>query len=129
MNGRILMIDDDEDLHRAIGRAAEKAGYEVVHATDGGAGLALAAAERVDLILLDIGMPAMDGRDVLTRLKQNPVTSAIPVLVQSGRTAQLDRHLVLGLGADDFVDKPMEPRLLLAKIGRLIARARGGPLP
>jgi DNA-binding response OmpR family regulator len=127
MNGRILIVDDDEDLQGVIGRAAEKAGYEVLHALDGHEGLALAAAGNVDLILLDINMPAMDGRDVLSRLKRDPATSTIPVLVQSGRSAQLDRHVVLELGADDFVDKPMEPRLLMAKIGRLIARARANP--
>ena len=127
MNARILIIDDDHDLQRTIGRAAETAGYEVLHALDGADGLALAAAEQVDLILLDVNMPSMDGRDVLTRLKKNPETSAIPVLVHSGRSSQVDRHVVLELGAEDFVDKPTNPRLLMTKIERLIARSRANP--
>jgi DNA-binding response OmpR family regulator len=128
MNVRILVVDDDEALQRAIKRAAEAAGYEVAQTSDGRDALTLAAKEKFDLILLDINMPAMDGRDVLSRLKGNTETSSIPVLVFSSRSGQLDRHVALELGAEDFVEKPMDGRLLMGKIGRLIeaARARTG---
>jgi DNA-binding response OmpR family regulator len=119
---RILIIDDDERLQRAMKRAAETAGYEVEHAFNGSDGLTLAAKEKFDLILLDINMPTMDGRDVLSRLKQNAETSNIPVLVCSARSGQLDRHLGLELGADDYIDKPMDANLLMGKIARIIAR-------
>src|SRR6266545_3949675 len=102
MSARILVVDDDEGLQRAVKRAAETAGYEVAQ--------------------------VYDGRDVLSRLKRNTETAIIPVLVLSSRSGQLDRHVALELGADDFVDKPMDGRLLMRKIGRMIevSRARAG---
>src|SRR6266511_1016546 len=92
MSARILVVDDDEGLQRAVKRAAETAGYEVAQVYDGHDALSLAAKEKFDLILLDINMPAMDGRDVLSRLKRNTETAIIPVLVLSSRSGQLDRH-------------------------------------
>ena len=124
MKGKILVVDDDEGLQRAIRRAAETAGFEVTQVFDGLEALTLLADHRFDLVLLDINMPAMDGRDVLTHLKRDPRTADIPVLVHSSRSSQLDRHLVLELGAEDFIEKPAELRLLVGKIGHLIERAQ-----
>ncbi|HEV3191007.1 MAG TPA: response regulator [Polyangiaceae bacterium] len=122
VTGRILVIDDDVKVQSVVKRAAEAAGFEVAQAFDGLPGLALAALEKFALILLDINMPAMDGRDVLKRLKENPTTADIPVLVYSGRDSQSDRLVALELGAEDFIDKPFEPSALIRKIGYLIDR-------
>jgi DNA-binding response OmpR family regulator len=123
--GRILVIEDEGEVQRVVKRAAEAAGFEVVQAFDGAPGLALAAAEPFDLILLDINMPNMDGRDVLTRLKRDPATAVVPVLVYSGRdNNEYERHDVLGLGAEDYVDKPLDARSLVLKIEYLIQKAR-----
>ena len=124
MSTRILVVDDDEGLQRGMKRSFEAAGYEVVQAFDGPYGLQLAMTEEFALIVLDINMPTMDGRDVLSRLKRDSKTSDVPVLVHSSRSAQLDRHVALELGAVDYVDKPMDARLLAGKIGRLIDAAR-----
>jgi DNA-binding response OmpR family regulator len=122
MSARILVVDDDVKLQSVIKRTAEAAGLEVVQAFDGPPGLALAAAQRFDLILLDINMPAMDGRDVLKRLKRNSSTADVPVLVYSGRDSQHDRLVALELGAADYIDKPFESGALARKIGRLIEK-------
>ena len=122
LSGRVLVVDDDVEVQRVVKRAAEGAGLDVVQAFDGAAGLLVATTERFDLILLDINMPRMDGRDVLKRLKENPATAAVPVLVYSGRDGQSDRLVGLELGAEDYVDKPIDAGSLVRKIGRLIER-------
>jgi CheY-like chemotaxis protein len=131
---RILVVDDDVELQHVLGRAAEGAGYEISHAFDGASGLALALREKFDLIVLDIDMPksevpgegpALDGRDVLSRLKQHPDTLVVPVLLCSGRNGADDRRVSYELGADDFVDKPIAARHLMMKIGHMIEKARG----
>ena len=121
---RILVVDDDEEVLRWFKRAAEAAGYEVVQAVSGAVGLDLAGRDRFDLILLDISLPAMDGRDVLRRLKMNPRTGDVPVLVHSGSTNLYDRRIVLELGAEDFAEKPVDPSSLIQQIGSLIRKAR-----
>jgi DNA-binding response OmpR family regulator len=123
--GRILVVDDDDEVQRWIKRAVEGAGYEVTQAANGALALDLADKEKFDLILLDIGMPSMDGRDVLTRLKAHPNTAAVPVLVLSGSTDTYDRRVVLELGAEDLLEKPINPSSLILAIGSRIRRARG----
>ena len=123
-SGRILVVDDDVEVQRSIERAARAAGYEVMQALDGAAGLALATEQRFDLIVLDIAMPASDGRDVLNSLKQNPVTADVPVLLCSGRNQLDDRRVGYELGAEDFVEKPFAAVLLMRRIGRMIEKAR-----
>jgi two-component system phosphate regulon response regulator PhoB len=122
LSGRVLVVDDDVEVQRVVKRAAEGAGLDVVQAFDGAAGLLVATTERFDLILLDINMPTMDGRDVLKRLKDTPATADVPVLVYSGRGGQSDRLVGLELGAEDYVDKPIDAGSLVRKIGRLIER-------
>lgn len=125
MKGKILVVDDDEGLQRTIKRAAETAGFEVKPVYDGLDALTLLKEETFDLILLDINMPEMDGRDVLNHLKRDERLAQIPVLVHSSRSSQLDRHVVLDLGAEDFIEKPTNLQLLVTKIEHLIARAQG----
>jgi len=120
MRTRILVVDDDQELQAVIKRTFELAGFEVVQAFDGAEALRLAASEVFSLILLDINMPGMDGRDVLSRLKSGGPSSAVPVLVHSSRNGELDRHAVLQLGADDFIDKPIGARFLAGRIGRML---------
>ena len=98
----------------------------MVQAFDGAAGLTLALTEKFDLVLLDISMPKLDGRDVLVQLKQNPSTADVPVLLYSGSGSyqQNDRRVGYELGAEDYVDKSFSPELLMTKIGRLIEKVR-----
>lgn len=118
---RILFADDDPAVQRALQRLAEKGGFEVVPVLAGADVCQVALAEKPDLIVLDIHFPDADGRDVLSRLKSDPVTADIPVLVWSGRDPQSDRRIALDLGAEDYVEK-RDPSTLLPKIQRVLLR-------
>lgn len=118
---RILFADDDPAVQRALGRLAEKSGFEVVPVLAGADVCHAALVEKPDLIVLDIHFPDADGRDVLSRLKADPVTANIPVLVWSGRDPQSDRRIALDLGAEDYVEK-RDPSTLLPKIERVLLR-------
>jgi two-component system phosphate regulon response regulator PhoB len=126
---RILVIDDDASLQAAFERHARKEGFLVDKAFDGETGLAMAAVEKPDVILLDVLMPRMDGRDVLKRLKEDPATQGIHVVVYSARAEHSDRMVGLALGADEYVDKPIDVRLLLRRLEHLVWKRRGLPNP
>ena len=89
----------------------------------------MALTRSVDLVLLDISMPMLDGRDVLNHLKKDPRTAHIPVLVCSGRIDLHNRRVALELGAVDFFEKPFNPKALMLKIRHLIEHAKAGPAP
>ena len=120
---RILFADDDPGVQRALKRLAEKNGFELVPVMVGADVYEAALECRPDLIVLDIHFPDADGRDVLSRLKQDSRTSNIPVVVWSGRDPHSDRRIALDLGAEDYVEK-REPATLLPKIERVLLRLR-----
>ena len=124
MSGRrILFADDDPGVQRALKRLAEKNGFELVPVLSGGDVYEAAISGSPDLIVLDIHFPDADGRDVLSRLKADPRTTSIPVVVWSGRDPQSDRRIALDLGAEDYVEK-RDPSTLLPKIERVLLRLR-----
>jgi DNA-binding response OmpR family regulator len=119
MSTRVLLIDDDPKLHALL--QTYLAPHEVIlaHAADGRRGLAAVAEGGVDLIVLDVMMPGMDGLDVLRVLRK---TSALPVIMLTGRGDEADRVVGLELGADDYLSKPVYPRELLARIRAVLRR-------
>lgn len=112
----ILVVEDDRDLQRLFSDVLQKNGYRVAQAYDGRSGLEAALAAPPDLILLDIMLPELDGRDVLAELKSHDATRDVPVIVISARGAQTDRRVALELGADDYLDKPFSTRMLLSRL-------------
>ena len=124
MSGRrILFADDDPGVQRALKRLADKNGFELVGVLSGGDVYEAALNATPDLIVLDIQFPDADGRDVLSRIKADPRTGSIPVVVWSGRDPQSDRRIALDLGAEDYVEK-RDPSTLLPKIERVLLRLR-----
>jgi two-component system OmpR family response regulator len=121
MPHHILVADDDPHIREVICFALEKAGMKTSAVSDGAA--ALQAVERYppDLIVLDIGMPEMDGLEVCRRLRQR---SDVPVLFLSARDEEIDRILGLEMGGDDYVTKPFSPRELVARVNVILRRAR-----
>jgi two-component system, OmpR family, KDP operon response regulator KdpE len=111
---RILIVDDEPQIQRFLRLGLEASGYEVLLAGDGAQALRQSAAMVPDLVILDLGLPDMDGKDVLTRLRQ---WSAVPVLVLSARDDEREKIEALDLGANDYVAKPFG-------IGELLARVR-----
>lgn len=120
---RLLFADDDPGVQRAVKRLAEKNGFELLQVLAGSGVYEVALADAPDLIVLDIHFPDADGRDVLSRLKSDPRTQAIPVIVWSGRDPESDRRIALDLGAEDYVEK-RDPATLLHKIERVLLRLR-----
>ena len=112
----LLVVEDDRDLQRLFRDILSKSGYRVEQAFDGRSGLEAALKEPPDLILLDIMLPELDGRDVLAELKKHEPTREVPVIIISARGAQSDRRLALELGADDYLDKPFSTRMLLSRV-------------
>lgn len=123
--GTILVIEDDPAVQRVLERVASRMGFETVAASDGHAGLACLETEGFDLIILDVGLPGIDGRDVLQRVKTNPRTAHIPTLVYSGRCNQYDRATLHALGAEDLIEKPFDPDCLMRRVERAIQKAPG----
>ncbi len=111
--GKVLVIDDEPQIHRFLKPALEAAGYTVERAETGTEGLRLAAARAPDVVLLDLGLPDMDGQMVLQRLRE---FSVVPVIVLSAREREQDKIAALDSGADDYVEKPFGVGELLARI-------------
>jgi CheY-like chemotaxis protein/MinD-like ATPase involved in chromosome partitioning or flagellar assembly len=125
MQERILIIDDDFDTLRLVGLALEDQGYRISAAASGAQGLAKAAAEKPDVILLDIMMPVMDGYEVARRLKRDPQTKDVPILMLTAKSQLDDKLTGYEAGADDFVMKPSDPAELVAHIRVLLERKPG----
>lgn len=124
MGPRILIVDDDPHIRDVICFALEKAGMNVSAAGDGAAALAQFERAPADLIVLDVGMPEVDGLEVCRRLRKQ---SDVPILFLSARSDEIDRVLGLELGGDDYVTKPFSPRELVARVGAILKRAKTSP--
>jgi two-component system KDP operon response regulator KdpE len=118
---KILIADDDEQLQRALRITLGVRGYDVISAKDGAAAIDLAANAHPDLIILDLGMPRVDGLDVIRAIR---AWSRVPILVLSGRTDSAEKVDALDAGADDYVTKPFAMDEFLARI-RARARVTG----
>jgi two-component system OmpR family response regulator len=123
MSRRILVVDDDPHIRDVVRFALDKAGFETVGAGEGAEALAKFATGRPALVVLDVGMPEMDGLDVCRRIRK---TSETPILFLSARDEEIDRVLGLELGGDDYLTKPFSPRELVARVNAILKRARVG---
>jgi len=119
---KILLADDDPQLVRALRITLGAHGYDVVTAADGAAAIASAASEHPDVIVLDLGMPRLDGVAVIEAVRG---WSDVPIIVVSGRTGSADKVTALDAGADDYVTKPFQIDELLARL-RALTRRTGG---
>ena len=126
MPHRILVADDDPHIREVICFALGKAGMKTEAVGDGVSALHQAAMSKPDLVVLDVGMPEMDGLDVCRELRK---TSSVPILFLSARDEEIDRVLGLEMGGDDYVTKPFSPRELVARVNVILRRAQGQPGP
>jgi two-component system, OmpR family, alkaline phosphatase synthesis response regulator PhoP len=121
--GTILVIDDEKDLLELVRYNLEKEQFDAISATDGQTGLDIATRHRPDLIVLDLMMPGMDGLEVCRRLRNEPKTSRIPVIMLTARATEADRIVGLEMGSDDYLTKPFSPRELVARVKAVLRRA------
>jgi pilus assembly protein CpaE len=123
MTHKILIVDDDLDTLRLVGLMLQRQGYQISAATNGAQGLSKALEEKPDLILLDVMMPDMDGYEVTRRLRKNPTTDSIPILMFTAKTQLDDKVTGFEVGADDYLTKPTHPTELQAHVKALLTRA------
>ena len=116
MKKRILVIEDTLDNRQIMRDLLSSAGYDIVEAVDGAAGVAMAATERPDLILMDIQLPIIDGYEAARRIKANPELAAIPIVAVTSYALGGDEAKARAAGCDGYVAKPFSPRELLAKV-------------
>ncbi len=121
----ILLVDDDPQIREVLAIALTRAGYETATAHDGAAALREAARLAPRLIILDVGLPEMDGLQVCRTLRQH---SSVPILFLSAHTDEVDRILGLEMGADDYVTKPFSPRELVARVKAILKRTDPSPV-
>lgn len=118
----VLVVDDDLNINKVITLYLEKEGYRAYTAEDGRAALRVIANQKIDLVILDIMMPVMDGWDTLKEIRK---TSQMPIIMLSAKGETFDKVLGLELGADDYIVKPLEPKELLARVRAVLRRANG----
>lgn len=121
---KVLIIEDTENNRVLLTRRLKPKGYEVVLAEDAERGLDIVVAERPDLILMDVGLPGMDGWEATRKLKSNPETRSIPVIALTAHAMQGDRDRALEAGCDDYETKPIDFNRLFEKIERLTCLSR-----
>ncbi len=122
MKEKILIVDDEPQIHTVLGKLLEKEEYTVSHAHNAEETFKEIDRQKPDLILLDIMMPKVSGIEVCNRLKENPATKDILVLILSAKDAQADRIEGFTHGADDYVSKPFHLRSLVRKIQHMLQK-------
>ncbi len=126
MAPRILVVDDEQSIRTIVEYALRDAGFEVATAARGDEALAAVNREPVDLVVLDLMLPGMDGLEVCRRIRAE---RNVPIIILSAKGEELDKVLGLELGADDYVTKPFSPRELVSRVKANLRRARAEPEP
>ena len=125
----VLVVDDEKDIRELVGFHLAEDGYAVREAESGEDALAGLAAERPALVILDVMLPGADGLEVCRRLRADPATATIPVIMLTARATEIDRVLGLEIGADDYIVKPFSPRELVARVHAVLRRTHGEDVP
>ena len=121
---KVLVIDDDPVIVELLRVNFEIEGFEVVSAGDGREGFDRARADRPDVVLSDIMMPRFDGLQLLSRLKKDPATKSLPVILLSAKAQNAEVQQGLDMGADDYVTKPFDPLELIDRVNAVLAKSR-----
>lgn len=126
----ILIVEDEPDIAEILAFNLEREGYDVTTVGDGVEALSRIKASPPDLVVLDIMLPGLDGLEVCRRLRAQPQTKGLPILVVSARGEEIDRVVGLELGVDDYVAKPFSPREVVLRVGAILRRTgqEDGPL-
>ncbi len=132
MAEKILIIDDDVDTLKLVGLMLERQGYRIAVASNGTLGISRAAAEKPDLILLDVMMPDLDGYEVTRRLRADPALAHIPIIMFTAKSMVDDKVAGFEAGVDDYLTKPTHPAELTAHVKAVLSRittAKAPPAP
>lgn len=122
MEGTILIVDDEDSIRELLKFKLQKEGYSVREADNGNSVAGIVKSEPVDLILLDLMLPGLDGLEVCRSLKGQPCTSGVPIIMLTAKNEEIDKIIGLELGADDYITKPFSPRELIARVKAVLRR-------
>jgi len=122
MPNHIVILEDESDIASLIRLYLEKEGYRVTHFTNGAKGFAELQRLKPDLLVLDLMLPGMDGLEVCKKIRNNPDTVSLPILMLTAKGEEVDKVLGLELGADDYLTKPFSPREMVARVKSLLRR-------
>ena len=121
---KVLIVEDEANIRQLVKYNLEKESFQVIEAEDGLQGLRLAKAEKPDLVLLDLMLPQMVGLEVCRSLKGNQATAALPIIMLTAKSEEIDKVIGLELGADDYMTKPFSPRELVARVKAVLRRSQ-----
>jgi two-component system, OmpR family, alkaline phosphatase synthesis response regulator PhoP len=122
MNNKVLIIEDDPATSRLVDYSLRHHGYQVSTATNGLEGVRKAQTEAPDLVILDVMLPGIDGYEICHRLRANPVTAGLLILMFSAKAQEIDKETGIKVGADDYLTKPAAPAEIVARVERLLAK-------
>jgi two-component system phosphate regulon response regulator PhoB len=120
----ILVVEDEPDIRRLVAHHLERDGFRCQLAASGPEGLHAARTRRPDLVILDVMLPDLDGLEVCRRLRGDPATAGVPIIMLTAKGEEVDRVVGLELGADDYVTKPFSPKELVARVRAVLRRTR-----
>jgi two-component system phosphate regulon response regulator PhoB len=118
----VLIIEDEKDIVDLVEYHLKQSGFSVISALEGPSGLEKARKEHPNLIILDLMLPELDGKDICRALKSNPLTQSIPILMLTAKAEETDRLIGFELGADDYVTKPFSPKELVLRVKAILRR-------
>jgi two-component system, OmpR family, alkaline phosphatase synthesis response regulator PhoP len=121
MDKKILVIEDDPSTSRLLDYTFRHVGYRVITASNGLEGVRRAQKESPDLVILDVMLPGIDGFEICHRLKQDPATKKMPILMFSAKAQEIDKKTGLKVGADDYLPKPAAPAEIISRVEKLLS--------
>ncbi len=124
---KILVIEDDPATSRLVDYTLRHQGYQLITAANGLDGLRLARTERPDLVILDVMLPGLDGFEICHRLRTEPATANLPILMFSAKVQEIDKKTGLKVGADGYLPKPAAPEEIVRRVANLLARKAPEP--
>jgi len=126
---KILVVDDEKDIADLVSYNLEREGFAVVKAFDGETALAKVRSEKPDLLILDLMLPGVGGLDICKRIRANPKTSSLPIIMLTAKADEVDKIIGLEIGADDYVTKPFSVKELVARVRTVLRRVQEGKKP
>jgi DNA-binding response OmpR family regulator len=127
MNNKVLIIEDDPATSRLVDYSLRHQGYEVVTAANGLEGIRKAQTEAPDLVILDVMLPGINGYEICRRLRSNPATAKVSILMFSAKAQETDKNTGEKAGADDYLTKPAAPAQIVETVERMLARKNAPP--
>lgn len=123
---KILIVDDEKDIVDLVSYNLEREGFATIKAYDGETALGKVRAEKPDLLILDLMLPGVGGLDVCKKIRANPETSSLPIIMLTAKADEVDKIIGLELGADDYMTKPFSVKELVARVRTVLRRIREG---